>query len=59
MNIDDWLAYCFDEVCMFYESEAYDEETGTYDFSILNFVDTPRKNVNPNQKFIDFIQKGR
>lgn len=57
LGIDDWLAYCLDEICMYYENSAYDEETGFYDFELLSFSD--RKNVNPNQKFIDFIQKSR
>lgn len=54
LNIEnDWLAYCFDEVCLYYKSECYDEEKYKYNWDKLTFKgDKPK---NPNAELMEFI----
>lgn len=51
---DDYIAYCFDEVCYFYLSEAMDEK-GKINWNKIKW--SKEKGSNPNKELINFIQK--
>ncbi len=54
LNIDnDYLAYIFDEVALYLESEATDEK-GNINWKKIRWTDNKKRS---NRDFIEFIQK--
>lgn len=57
VNIDDeYIAYCFDEVCYFYISEAMDDK-GKINWNKIKWDSDIKKGNNSNREFMDFIKK--
>lgn len=49
------MAYCVDEVCLYYKSECFEEEEYNYNWDKLTFEgDEPK---NPNNELMEFIKK--
>lgn len=49
------MAYCVDEVCLYYKSECFEEEEYNYNWGKLTFEgDEPK---NPNNELMEFIKK--
>ena len=54
LNIDnDYLAYIFDEVALYLESEVLDDK-GNYHWNKIRWTDNKKRS---NRDFIEFIQK--
>lgn len=54
---NDYDAFCFDEICYFYEVEAI-EKDGTTNWDKLTFIDDPKNDKDTtNADFKDFIKK--
>jgi hypothetical protein len=57
LNIDnDYLAYCFDEVALYLESEATDNN-GNINWNRIRWEDDKGKSNNSNKDLMDFIRK--
>lgn len=53
LNIsDEYLAFCFDEVCFYYDSETLQDD-GTNMWDLITWSD---ERENPNKKFIEHIK---
>ena len=54
LNIDnDYLAYCFDEVALYLESEATDDK-GNVNWNMIKWKDNKKES---NRELVQFIQK--
>ncbi|MCQ4921562.1 hypothetical protein NE686_00570 [Tissierella carlieri] len=57
VNIDDeYIAYCFDEVCYFYVAEAMDDE-GKINWNKIKWDKEIEKNSKTNKGLLEFMQK--
>ncbi len=57
VNIDDeYIAYCFDEVCYFYTAEAMDDE-GKINWNKIKWDKEVKKNSKTNKDILEFMQK--
>ena len=53
---DEYIAYCFDEVCYFYVSKAMDDKGKIY-WNKIKWDSEVKKGNKNNNSFIEFLQK--
>lgn len=53
---DNYLAYCFDEVCYFYISKCMDDK-GKINWNKVKWDSEAKKGNNTNKALIDFVKR--